>query len=42
LAELADLKRLSAARRNLLAPLPMKEARALFEEAVRRAALNQF
>jgi hypothetical protein len=38
LAELADLKRLSAARRNLLAPLPMEEARRMYDEVVRRIA----
>ncbi len=41
LTELADLKRLSGARRDLLAPLPIEEARALYEEAVRRASLLQ-
>ena len=30
LTELADLKRLSGARRDLLAPLPIEEARALY------------
>jgi len=38
LTELADLKRLSAARRNLLAPLPMEEARRMYDEVVRRIA----
>ncbi len=36
LTELADLKRLSGARRNLLAPLPIEEARRMYDELVKR------
>ncbi|MGL4401695.1 MAG: HsdM family class I SAM-dependent methyltransferase [Luteolibacter sp.] len=36
LSELVELKRLSAARRNLLAPLPVEEARRTYEELLKQ------
>ena len=36
LSELAELKRLSAARRDLLAPLPVEEARRTYEELLKQ------
>lgn len=36
LSELAELKRLSAARRDLLAPLPVEEARQTYEELLKQ------
>ena len=36
LAELSELKRLSAARRDLLAPPPIAEAQQLYDDLVRR------
>ncbi|MCF7731591.1 MAG: SAM-dependent methyltransferase [Akkermansiaceae bacterium] len=39
LVELAELKRLSVGRLDLLAPLPLAEAEAAYQEAVRRAAM---
>jgi len=38
LAELAELQRLSAGRLDLLAPMPLAEAEAAYQEAVRRAS----